>query len=342
MAAGTQPGNPSAVLAAVALTLFVIALLWLGPQAGWRDLSVLGAVTSMFVAAVWQQHHGAAAEWWHGLLIGGLPLAALVVHPFVLGRRVTEARGPYVAAVVASAAFFFIGRDAFERGGLDRVIGLLPVALAAVMALLLRQLLALQPGEKRDQGRLALVAGAALAFVTVAIPLQLEKQWITIGWALEGTALAWLFRRVPHRGLLWTSLGLLAAVFVRLAANPAVFNYAPRAAAPILNWYLYTYAVSAAAFLVAGWLLARTDDGVVAGLPRASTLAFAGGGVLLFLLLNVEIADFFAVGPTLEFRFGATIAQDLTYTIGWLVFGLGMLAVGIVTERRATRVDNLS
>ena len=74
------------------------------------------------------------------------------------------------------------------------------------MALLLRRLLAHRArAAARDTGRLALVAGAALAFVTVAIPLQLEKQWITIGWALEGAALAWLYRRIPHRGLLWTS-----------------------------------------------------------------------------------------------------------------------------------------
>ena len=48
-----------------------------------------------------------------------------------------------------------------------------------------------QPGS-RYEGRLALVAGTALGFITVAIPLQLEKWWITIGWALEGAALSWL------------------------------------------------------------------------------------------------------------------------------------------------------
>ena len=81
----------------------------------------------------------------------------------------------------------------------------MPVVEGAVLALLLRQLLQLEPAGQRDLGRLALVAGAALAFVTVAIPLQLEQQWITIGWALEGAALAWLYRRIPHRGLLYSA-----------------------------------------------------------------------------------------------------------------------------------------
>ena len=37
--------------------------------------------------------------------------------------------------------------------------------------------------------------------VTLVFPVQFERQWITLGWALEGAALCWLFRRVPHDGL---------------------------------------------------------------------------------------------------------------------------------------------
>jgi uncharacterized membrane protein len=218
----------------------------------------------------------------------------------------------------------------------------LPLAQAAAMALLLRRLVTLEPVRGRDTGRLALVAGAALAFVTLAIPLQLEKQWITIGWALEGAALAWLYRRIAHRGLLLTSAGLLVAAFVRLALNPEVFRYVPRSQVPIFNWYLYTYLVCAAALVAAGWLLRPADDRLAAGLPRASTAAFTGAGVLLFLLLNIEIADFYAEGPTVAFSFGARLDQDLTYTIGWLVFGLGLLGVGIAARSRGARLAALA
>jgi uncharacterized membrane protein len=205
------------------------------------------------------------------------------------------------------------------------------------MALLLRRLLAIEPASRRDTGRLALVAGTALAFVTVAIPLQLEKQWITIGWALEGAALAWLYRRLRHRGLLWTSTGLTGAAFVRLALNPEVLRYAARSAVPVFN-----YLACAAALLLAGFLLLREDDRLVAGLPRVSTADFAGAGVLLFLLLNIEIADFYAEGPTFDLRFGTRLDQDLTYTIGWLLFGLGLLAVGILTRSRGARLRALA
>jgi len=223
------------------------------------------------------------------------------------------------------------------QGAHAQFVGAVPIAAAVVMTLLLRQLLRLEPVGSRDLGRLALVAGGALAFATVAIPLQLSRQWITIGWALEGAALAWAYRRIPHRGLFYWSCALLTAVFVRLALNPAVFVYEPRGLR-VFNWYLYTYAICAASMFVAAWWLAKTDDRLVAALPRASALLPAAGVILLFLLLNIEIADFYATGREITFQFGVTLAQDLTYTIGWLLFGLLLLTACIYLHNRPGRI----
>jgi uncharacterized membrane protein len=252
-------------------------------------------------------------------------------------RPIRDTRDPHLTAVAGSAFFFFTARAALLQGGLDRFVGAVPIGEGFVMALLLRMLLSLQPSGARDLGRLAVVAGAALAFATVAIPLQLHQQWITIGWALEGAALAWVYRRIPHRGLLLWGVALLAVVFVRLALNPAVFVYEPRGAR-VFNWYLYTYAIAGVSMLVASWWLSTTKDRIVPSLPRASALLPAGGVILLFLLLNIEIADFFATGPAITFRFGVTLAQDLTYTIGWLLFGMALLTAGIYLRRRSARV----
>ena len=124
----------------------------------------------------------------------------------------------------------------------------------------------------------------------------------------------------------------------RLALNPIVLVYEPRGSLRILNWYLYTYVICAAAMFVAGWWLRRTDDKLPAGLPLPSRWLPTCAVILLFLLLNIEIADFYAVGPSLTFRFGVTLSQDLTYTIGWLAFGMLLLAAGIWLGIRAARV----
>ena len=285
----------------------------------------------------WQARADLDEAWPRLLALSAALYAVFAAYPFVLGRRARDSRDPYLAAVLASAVAFFGARAAFVAGQLDWMIGIIPVVEGAVLAVMLRSLLSLETAGQRDLGRLALVAGAALAFVTVAIPLQLKQQWITIGWALEGAALAWVYQRIPHRGLFYSGVALLSVVFVRLALNPEVFVYEPRGSMRILNWYLYTYLLGAAAMFVAGRFFSKTDDRL-AGSLRVSSLLPATGVVLLFLLLNIEIADFFAVGPTIMFRFGVSVAQDLTYTIGWLVFGMGLLAAGITLGNRPARI----
>ena len=265
----------------------------------------------------------------------------IMAYPFWLGDRAGSQLEPYLAPVLASAAFFYFGRQSLVAANFAG-IGLLPVVQAGLMAGLLWRLLRLEPAGSRTSGRLAMIAGAVLAFVTVAIPLQLEKQWITIGWALLAASLSWLWRRIPHQGLLLWSYGLLLAVFLRLVLNPAVFTYHPRGAMPFLNWYLYTYLVSAMSFFATAWLLRQYRRSPLPGLPSLKSLAAGGGTILLFVLLNIEIADYYSQGSVLTFNFSSGLAQDLTYTIGWGVFAFGLLTGGILLGSRPGRVSAIA
>ncbi len=342
LAAVAGRGAPPFAAVVFVLAATVACLLWLAARYRWRMLPLIAVAPAWVSVLQWQFSLPRDARWFEPLILASALYAVFAVYPVALGRRAQLGRGPYLAAVVASAMFFFGARAAFIAGGLDGMIGVVPVVAGGVLALLLRQLLAIQPQGERDAAGLALVAGAALAFVTVAIPLQLRHQWITIGWAMEGAALAWLYKRIPHRGLLFAAVGLLGAVFVRLALNPEVLLYEPRGAMRILNWYLYTYVLCAVAKMLAGWWLSKTDDRLASWLPRASHVLPAAGVILLFLLLNIEIADFYATGPAVVFRFGATLSQDLTYTIGWLSFGMCLLAAGIYLRSRPARVAAVS
>lgn len=349
MGATAEPGYPG--LAVVAAAHLALVVLWLVLAAASRRhlLAVVAVPVAALAFGVFKATHLSAESWRGELVFLVLLYAPFALYPLVLGRRALGARGPHLAAILATAPVFLFGRAAMLRGGLDTIIGLLPLTLGAVLAWTLWRLLRLEPAGERDRGRLALVAGAVLAMVTVAIPLQLEKQWITVGWALLALALVWLYGRIRHPGLLTWALGLFVAVFVRLAANPAVLTYHPRSSVPVFNWYLYTYLAAALSMFGAVWLLWRmrqepgheaASDRILGG-PKAIPILAAGGTVLLFLLLNIEIADYFSTGTSLTFGFlsgEASLAENLATTIGWGVFAMALLVAGLVVRQKAVRV----
>jgi uncharacterized membrane protein len=330
-------GSPGPAVLASVHVVILVCLLALAALTSWYELAGVAAAVTGAASVSWQATHGAPDEWASALVLAIPVYAVFLVYPLVVGRRLGRAFSAHLAAVVASGWFFHVARQALDRGGFGPVIGFLPVAQAALVGVLLAALLRLEPPSERTLGRLALVAGTVLALVTVAIPLQLDKQWVTVGWALEGAALAWLFLHVPHRGLFWWSVALLAIVFGRLALNPEVLVYHARSEVRIFNWYLYTYLTCALATIGAGWLFSKTTDTTVRAL-RASQALPAAGTILLFMLLNIEIADFYAAGDTITFHLSAGLAQNLTYTLGWAAFAVCLLASGIVLRSHAARL----
>jgi uncharacterized membrane protein len=216
-------------------------------------------------------------------------------------------------------------------------MGLLPLVFAVPSLLSLVMVLKTIPADSKSRmTQLAWFGGVTLFFITLVFPIQFDRQWITIGWALEGMALLWLFHRVPHPGLRLTGIGLLLAAFVRLALNPAVLEYHSRAATPIFNWYLYAYGVVAICLFIGAKLLAPPRHLVLKS--NVQPVLAGLGTVMAFLLLNIEIADYFsAPGSTLTFQFSGNFARDMTYSIAWALFALGLLVYGILKTTSAAR-----
>jgi uncharacterized membrane protein len=197
-----------------------------------------------------------------------------------------------------------------------------------------------QANPASGDARLAWQAGAALFFITLIFPIQFDREWITLGWALEGLALIWLFRLVPNRGLRYVGVGLLCLAFVRLALNPAVLEYHRRSETPIWNWYLYAYGITIVCLFAAGWLFRPPR---APGFERTSpTLLYSLGAILTFLLLNIEIADYFSIGPTLTFSFSGNFARDMTYSIAWALYAFALLLIGMFKHTGWVRYSGLA
>ncbi len=263
--------------------------------------------------------------------------ALFALFPFLFLKKFSDRVNPWAAAAMAGLPQFFLIHRLVAAAYPNQVMGLLPAAFAIPPLLSLIVVLKTIPATNPVRmTQLALFGGVALFFITLIFPIQFDRQWITIGWALEGAALLWLFHRVPHPGLRLTGTGLLFAAFVRLALNPAVLEYHTRSDTPILNWYLYAYGIVTVCLFAGARLLAPPRNQIYT--INAPPILAGLGTVLAFLLLNIEIADYFsAPGSTLTFQFSGDFARDMTYSIAWALFALVLLVIGILREIPAAR-----
>ena len=328
--------NPSTVfglgLLLVILTLGLARLLIVE----WLPACALVGVAAL--EYVWHARHFSSTA-------PGLPLAWYVgfyavfaTYPFVFRRDFARLTGPWAVAAMSGPAHFWMIYQAIKLGWPNGFLGVVPAVFTlAPLGSLVVILRTVAEDNPKRLNQLAWFGGVALLFITLIFPIQFDRQWLTVAWALEGAALLWLFHRVPHPGLRATGAVLLVVAFVRLAINPAVLEYHVRSNTAVFNWYLYAYGLAIASLFAGARLLAPPRQTVLG--INAQPLIYALGIILSFLLLNIEIADYFTQpgASTLTFEFSGNFARDMCYTIGWALFALGLLSAGIWRRQRSVR-----
>ena len=76
---------------------------------------------------------------------------------------------------------------------------------------------------------------------------------------------------------------------------------------------------------------------------NAQPLLYSLGTILAFLLLNIQIADYFSRPgvAALTFQFSGNFARDMSYSIAWASFALLLLIIGIRQTARPVRYAGL-
>ncbi len=194
--------------------------------------------------------------------------------------------------------------------------GLISVGLAApflVGAERLTRWRETMPGATEALGFLA--AGVTF-FIGAAIPLELNREWITVAYAIELAAVAAISAQlglVTLRQLCWP---LLAIVVVRFVLNPEILQY-PIGLTPIVNWMLWGYGISIAALVVALRFLRPTGDW------RLVRAVEAAAALLAFVLLTLEVRSLFQ--PTAMMTPDASFMERAFYVLVWGAFALAAL-----------------
>jgi uncharacterized membrane protein len=332
--------NPSPVFSLA--VVFVVLLLGMAKISSLDLLPAVGLGSTLALEYAWHLGHFnpdramLPLAWYIGFA------AVFTVFPFLFHRQFAARTMPWATAALAAPLHFFLVYNVIRTAYPNSMLALVPALFAVPSLLGLIVLLKRTPAQSPTRNaQLALFGGAALFFITLIFPIQFDRQWITLGWALEGAALCWLFHRVPHPGLRLVGTALLVVGFVRLALNPAVFSYHARSATPIINWYLYTYGIVTICLFAAARLLAPPRNLVLG--RNARPLLYTLGTILAFLLLNIEIADYFSRPgmAALTFQFSGNFARDMSYSIAWASFALLLLIIGIRQTARPVRYASL-
>jgi uncharacterized membrane protein len=282
---------------------------------------VAGLAPALSLAALalwWWTAGGVPAHWdvdrfgWLVTCFGGLYAAAAFALLWNAARP-----GFWAALSVSAALSHFLFAWYVLRGTSPGVPwGLISIGLAVpffVGAERLTRWRETMPGGTEALGFLA--AGVTF-FIGAAIPLEFNREWITVAYAVELAAVAAISAQlglVALRRLCWP---LLAIVVVRFVVNPEILTY-PIGLTPILNWMLWGYGISIAALVVALRFLRPTGD------VRLVRSVEAAAALLVFVLLTLEVRSLFQ--PTSMLTPDASFMERAFYVLVWGAFSLAAL-----------------
>ncbi len=168
--------------------------------------------------------------------------------------------------------------------------------------------------DEKDKFEISCLICAPITFLTLAITLYTTKEWKTLAFAIEGLSLIVLWRYFKVNAIQNIGLGLMSVVAIRLLFNPEIGEYYKQTQL-IFNWYLYTYTLCAIMLFIGSSFWRESQENTVPKLMRAM------GGIIIFALINIEIANYFGKGRGLSFNFCGGLAEAAAYTIAWALYG---------------------
>jgi uncharacterized membrane protein len=238
----------------------------------------------------------------------------------------------------ADALAYAMAGHALLEGALGRYPGVFGLALAFGFALLSLAARALAP-ENRTLGSSA--GGLSLFFLTIAIPIQLEQGWVSVGWSVEAAVLLTLGARLPAR--LLRRAGQIVWVFSLVSLLPVLADAQPVPQLLFLNARALPLLVSA---LGSAWMAVVSHSGrpgVAGESGRRDDLAhaYAAAAVLIgaWLIAQETYQGF-------EWHSAAALAAWrsralFTLAIFWALYSLAVYAMGLQLRRPGFRLSAL-
>ncbi|MGE0658717.1 MAG: DUF2339 domain-containing protein [Reyranellaceae bacterium] len=283
-------------------------------------LTVLPVLLSVWLFVAWANDFVLFGP--PGMAARDIAITALVVAFAFSGSAYAlmwnAARPGFWAALSAGAALlhFLAICAVLYRTGIGFAWGYASLALAAPFLLAASRVAFWRGRMQGADEALGMLAVGVTFFVSAAVPLELRREWVTMAYAIELPAVAWIAWRLNLPILRWLAWLLAGTVTIRLVFNPYVLDY-DVSSNPLLNWVLYGYGVPIASYWIARHFLKRVRNDELVMAIEASILAFG------FLLLSLQVRSIFNPDGLGQPRF--EIAERAWMAVSWGALALGLI-----------------
>jgi uncharacterized membrane protein len=317
----------------------------------WRSLDFLSFAGTLLTALGWAVSFYKPQKLWTTLAfltVFFVLYSLLAVFHNVLPRR--RSRWFDVALASANAAFYFsLSYLLLADAGYERAT---PASLSLLVSAFFTGLFYTAWRFSREDRLLAYgYVGLGVTFFTVALAIQLDLQWVTVAWAVEGLMLTWVSLRSGESAPRHAALAVYGvAVLHWLAFDAPEFAFAGGFFVPLLNQRALSCAVLVGALASGGWLYRRGGAGLgERERSAASTLCALAANGLALVLLTLDLGDYFerqralAGGQASDFTLDRIRnARQFSLSALWTIYGVTLLAYGVRRGFGALRYAGLA
>jgi len=336
-----------------------LGILGLASVRNWRPLTLIGLVGSLLLFGAWSVQVDVQEKL--GLAEGALTIFFLIFVGATTLYHVLWTRRPEsadLALMVLNAASYFVISYALLLPKHEPLLGGFAIALAVFYGLLAYAAFS----RSREHALLTLfLAGIALVFLTIAIPLQLESNWITIAWAVEGAILVWLGFSIASHHLRIFGLGVLIIMVVRLFAFDSSVDLTDFRL--MLNDRFLTFFVGILSTYCAAYFYWQGRERIRGEEGRVFPVLLLAANFFTLWLLSAEAVSYFdskiraAQGAILEPDIfdpsstrkkidhdairGYRYATNFALSFIWATYAIALIAAGIAKRMRLLRITAL-
>jgi len=209
-----------------------------------------------------------------------------------------------------------------------------------VTALLALVYVVLSAGLRRREGRTPPVRAfqyTGIALAVLAVPIQFDLAWVTLGWSLMAVILVWIGAGAGDRGDRLLAYAVTAIVVWRVLLFDTVDSLEYTTAyRPLVSGRLLVGIAAAASLGVSALLLHRQRERLNPAERPLVTVFLLGGAALLLWRLSVEAIAFHGARAALT-GVSTERASLLTLSFLWAVYAGILIGLGFLFRYRPVR-----